>query len=65
MYKKCWINLFKNKKSEVWGFIIKKMEFVDMLVRMIFVFLMFINGFEFINVDGDSFGCLENIVFDL
>lgn len=41
------------------------MEFVDMLLRMIFVFLMFINGFGFINVDGDSFGCLENIVFDL
>lgn len=36
-----------------------------MLARTIFVPLMLINGFEFINADGDSFGRLENIAFDL
>lgn len=36
-----------------------------MLARTIFVLLMLINGFEFVNADGDSFGRLENIAFDL
>lgn len=43
----------------------KKMELADMLARTIFVPLMLINGFEFINADGDSFSRLENIAFDL
>lgn len=41
------------------------MELADMLPRTIFVPLMLINGFGFINADGDSFGRLENIAFDL
>lgn len=41
------------------------MELADMLARTMFVPLMLINGFQFINADGDSFGRLENIAFDL